>query len=316
MISTAVILAAGRGSRLKEVTAARSKAMVPVAGLPMIARVIGVLEEAGIAHFMVVAGPHDSELVEFFRGRDNVRVFFQPEPKGSGDALLACAAGLPEKFLVSACDSLVSSDHVREVIQSLCGKEVDASLSLMQVPPEESLVARSVVRIEGQRVVEVIEKPRPDQRISDITALPIYGLSREIINDLHTIPLSPRGESELPAAIRSMITRGARVAGVMTRERIDLTDQSDLLSLNEIYLKRLSPTIQIDPGVVLPDSVSLVAPVLIESGVIVGEGSSLGPSVYLERGARVDAEASLERVVVLRNGVAGGRHYKAVITGT
>ena len=55
----AVILAAGRGTRLKELTSSRSKAMMPIAGKPMIARVIEMLIRGGLSEFIIVAHPED-----------------------------------------------------------------------------------------------------------------------------------------------------------------------------------------------------------------------------------------------------------------
>lgn len=314
MITTAVVLAAGRGSRLREATARRSKAMLPIAGVPMIARVMEVLKAGGIEDFIVVASPKDIGLEQYCSTLSNVRLFFQQEPRGSGDALLACTEALPEKFLVSACDSLVPSSHIREIRGSLMEDETEAALSIMQVLPETPLMSRSVVAVQGGRVLELIEKPRDDQRISNLTALPLYALRRSIIEELGELGPSPRGEVELPAGLRAIIHRGCKVVSVEAPERQDLTDQRDLLRLNEIFLGKLSPAIQVAEAVGIPRSAKLIGPILIEEGVVVGEGVSVGPYVYLESGARVGENASLEHAVVLRDGNAQGHQSHSVIS--
>ena len=55
----AVVLAAGRGTRLGHLTAHRSKAMLPVLGRPLVGRVLEGLWAAGLRRFVVVGGPED-----------------------------------------------------------------------------------------------------------------------------------------------------------------------------------------------------------------------------------------------------------------
>ena len=54
-----VVLAAGAGTRLKPLTDARSKAMMPVVGVPMVERVMRDLEAGGVEDFVVVVRPDD-----------------------------------------------------------------------------------------------------------------------------------------------------------------------------------------------------------------------------------------------------------------
>ena len=62
----AVILAAGRGTRLYPITKTRTKAMCPVAGKPIIERVMDTLIAYGISDFILVISPDDSEIVGYF----------------------------------------------------------------------------------------------------------------------------------------------------------------------------------------------------------------------------------------------------------
>ena len=61
-----IILAAGRGKRLRPITLERSKAMAPVLGKPIIERVMEGLVTQGVDEFVVVAGPDDQKLVHHF----------------------------------------------------------------------------------------------------------------------------------------------------------------------------------------------------------------------------------------------------------
>lgn len=313
MIDTAIILAAGRGSRLKQVTATRSKGLVPIAGRPLIGRVIDALQDSGISKFLVVRAPHDEELAQFCSAIPGAVSVVQPQPLGSGHALQQCAALAPESFLVCACDSLIPSSDISRLIAAHDARAV-ATLSIIEVPADTSLGSRSVVTMSGDAVLDFIEKPAPEERLSNLSSLPLYILSRDIFPELATLTPSARGEIELPQAFRSLIKKGRLVNGVLASERFDLTDQNDLLSLTRLFLDSQEPAVQIHHSVVVPASATIVPPVLIEECVAIAEGVTIGPSVYIEHGATIEQGCSLEYAVVLRGARASGEVSKQVVS--
>jgi glucose-1-phosphate thymidylyltransferase len=313
MIDTALILAAGRGSRLKEVTATRSKAMAPVAGKPIIGRVIDALKEAGISRFIVIGAPHDGELRTYCASIPNALFLVQEKPLGSGDALKVAAAHTPTQFVVCACDSLIPAADIKNLIAHHADDAV-ATLSILEVPPEVSLGARSVVAVQDNRVVNFVEKPKESERISNLSSLPLYVLTNEIFPALSRITPSPRGEYELPEVFRAYIAQGKIVRAVRASDRFDLTDQADLLALNERFLKTLSPQIQIHQSVTIPPSTRIHPPVLIEEGVFLGEDSTIGPCVYLETNARIDTGCTISHAVVTRGARVTGNSTSKVVT--
>jgi NDP-sugar pyrophosphorylase family protein len=101
-----------------------------------------------------------------------------------------------------------------------------------------------------------------------------------------------------------MIRQKKVVRGVVASERYDLTDQSDLLALNLLFLQDLTPALSVSPSVYLPTSATLIPPILIEEGVTIGENTTVGPFAYLERGSSVRSGVSIERSIVLRDASA------------
>jgi glucose-1-phosphate thymidylyltransferase len=168
----------------------------------------------------------------------------------------------------------------------------------MKVEEDVSLESRSVVRMTGCDVLEFIEKPGAFQRVSNITSLPLWVLSPEIFPELAALTPSPRGEYELPAAFNSLIARGRRVVAHLANVRYDLTTVDDLLTLNQMFLRAMSPSIQVHPTVSIPRGVKLIAPVRIDEGCQIGDGACLGPEVYLERGACIAPAITLSDAVV------------------
>jgi NDP-sugar pyrophosphorylase family protein len=314
VITTAVILAAGRGTRLGEVTRTRSKAMVPVCGEPMVARVMHEFSRAGIRRFVVVAAPTDSELRRYFAGREGITVLEQSEPRGSGDALRVCEGQVADSFLVAACDSLVSSREIRQLCELHERELPQATIGVLSVTPDTPLGARSVVHVDAGRIVQFIEKPGLHERISNITALPLYACREKIFIELRSLSPSERGEYELTAIFSKLAQSGGNVLASEVSQRHDLTNARDLLDLNRVFLERLNPTVQIDSSSVIAPGVKIIAPVLIGPGCVVHEGATLGDCVYLEEGVTVAAGSSVKRAVALKDASLTGQVEGVVVS--
>ena len=209
-----------------------------------------------------------------------------------------------------ACDSLIPVESLRGILASHEAHKAAVSRGVMEVAPEVSLASRSVVTLEGDRVLDFIEKPQPHERTSNVTGLPLYVLSDSVFPELEALQPSPRGEYELPGVFRSLIGKGARVVAYRVHSREDLTDAADLLALNKRFLGEHPTQITIHPSVALPATAHIVPPVLVEEGATIGEGVTLGPSVFVERGASIAQGSTVERAVVTRGarveGIAQG----------
>ena len=293
-----VVLAAGRGTRLRPVTADRSKAMVPVLGRPLIELAIEPFVAAGLSGLIVVAGPGDDELRSVVDGWTRsglaAEVVVQEQRLGMGHALSMASPLIRGDFAVTACDSLVSADHVRGMVRA--HSEGAGVLSLMDVDPE--LVARSAaVGLAGDRVTGIVEKPAPGEAPSNTVSLPHYILPKPILDLLGGLAASPRGELELQDAIQGLIDAGHRVAGVRTAERRQVSSPGDLLRLN---LDELRATGGMDLPVRWLDA-RVEGPVVVDRGARIGHDCVIGPNVFLEDGCVVGNEVAIRNSVVLRN---------------
>ncbi len=315
MIETAVILAAGRGTRLQEVTSQRSKAMVPVAGKPMIQRVIDQLASAGISRYVIVAAPMDSELRRYFAGRSEVQILEQTLPRGSADALRVCEGVVTGGFIVSACDSLVSASDIRAICDFHLNFSPKATVGILRVRADTSLAARSVVAVAGNLIERLVEKPSPNERISNLMALPLYVFKDDIFAELGAVALSVRGEYELPALISQWCDSGEIVGGVEVAERCDLTTISDLLALNIRFLELYHPGVEIDLSAKIEASVQLIPPVMIGPECRIGSGSVIGPAVYLEERVAVANDSRIQHMVGLRGANLSGQCFNQVDPG-
>lgn len=301
----AVILAAGKGSRLNPITLNRTKAMVPILGKPIVERVMETLVQSGIGEFILVISREDGEVGRYFREQSTLEVdiqfVVQPERLGMANALSLAAPYIHGAFVLSACDNLTPAEHVAELLATHQTGGVDATLSLMEIDP--SLAARTgVVEWREGRIWRIIEKPAPGEAISNIASLPLYVFSKKLLDYLPQIKPSPRGEFELQDAIQLLIDHDGGVTGVFTPSRLQLTNAGDLLALNRHYLTTGGDKPQLAPQSV-GQHTHLITPLRIEEETIIGPGCVIGPRVYIERNCRIGADVLIKDAVVLRNTV-------------
>jgi UDP-N-acetylglucosamine diphosphorylase / glucose-1-phosphate thymidylyltransferase / UDP-N-acetylgalactosamine diphosphorylase / glucosamine-1-phosphate N-acetyltransferase / galactosamine-1-phosphate N-acetyltransferase len=298
----AVILAAGKGSRLHPITVERSKAMLPILGKPIVERVMEMLVDNGIHDLILVVSPEDRDITRHFRREStldaDIRFVYQPERKGMANAL-SCAAPLVfEDFVLSACDSLVAPGDVGRLISDMQGEQrPNGILTLMRVAPAH-IASGASVEMEGPWVKRIIEKPRPEEVRSDLASLPLYAFSNKLLDYLPEVRLSPRGEYELQDAIQMLIDRDGKVGSIVVERRLTLTNAADLLALNREYLIHGGDHPQLAPLTVGPGT-RLITPLHIEHGTVIGSNCTIGPNVYIERDCRLGTGVTVRDAILL-----------------
>ena len=208
-LTKAVILAAGRGTRMGSLTEAVPKPMLPLQGKPILQHQIERLEAVGIKQVLLVTG-YKAEMVEGHFDRHppataRVRYRRQPKPDGTGSAaLLARDFAGSDPFLLTFGDILVDEAVYRSLIHAM--ERFDAVLTVKHVDDPHRGAA---VYTDGDHVTRIVEKPPHGQSETQWINAGIYGFRSAVFDELARIPLSPRGEYELTDAVSRMIEAGA-----------------------------------------------------------------------------------------------------------
>lgn len=302
----AVILAAGKGSRLHPITTTRSKAMLPILGKPMVERVMEHMAANGVQDFILVVSLDDRHITRYFQHEArldaDVRFVYQAQRLGMANALSCAAPLIHEDFILSACDNLTSPEHIGKILAAWSSEpRPSAVLTLMQVEAEK-ISSTGIVALDGPWVTRIVEKPRPEEAPSNIASLPLYCFSHTILDYIPEVPLSPRGEYELQDAIQMLIARQGRVQGILVEKRLTLTRPADLLQINRHYLTAGNQHPQLQPQTVGPNT-HLITPLHIEHGTLIGAGCTIGPNVYIERDCRIGDGATIRDAILLREAV-------------
>ncbi|MHB0939837.1 MAG: nucleotidyltransferase family protein [Armatimonadota bacterium] len=214
-VRRAVVLAAGRGKRMMPLTANCPKPLIPVAGTPILERVLRGLRAAGIEEAIIVHG-YLKEMIEDYFGdgaRVDMRLTYreQDPPNGTGGALLQvqdlCG---DEPFVLHWGDILISPDNYPEVLADYAEfhPAVVEGLNWMDDPSAGAAVYR-----EGNRVTKIIEKPAPGTSTTNWNNAGVFVLSPRVWPYVHRLTPSPRGELEFTDVLHMLVADGDYVLG-------------------------------------------------------------------------------------------------------
>lgn len=231
---TGVILAAGAGRRLGDLGKQYSKPMVPILGRPLIAWVMERLRQAGVARLIVVGHATDIHLRELLAScQPPVDLVVQEQRRGIADALRLALplVGQDKPCLACACDSLFELVDLERLVAAGLAHTDRAYVAVLDMGLEATQ-SRSSVRLQGDRVVEIVEKPKPGEAPSGLVAMPLYWLPPKIAPSLEAAAV-PDGESYVTTALADFAARGGDVRACRVRGRIEVTNAADVTTASD-----------------------------------------------------------------------------------
>jgi dTDP-glucose pyrophosphorylase len=233
-IDKAVVLAAGRGTRMRELTADFPKPMIEVRGKPVLQHIMEGLRDAGVRRFLIVVGYHAEAVRNFFDdgSRYNVAVEYvtQTVQDGTGRVVnLARAFTGGSPFVLSYGDILISPVNYKRVVDF--PNDVEAVITVTR--GEDVSKGGAVFVNEHMELVDLREKPKPGEPTSPWYNAGLYAFRPSIFEFLAKLKPSPRGEYELTDAIRDLAHSGKIVIALeLTGEWADVRDPEVLAKLN------------------------------------------------------------------------------------
>jgi len=196
-------------------TADRPKPLVPVAGRPLLTRIITGICAAGITEAIIVTGYRGAMIEDYFGDGSTlgVRLIYrtQDPPDGTGGALRRVADLCGDApFLLHWGDILISPDNYPLLLASFarCDATAVVGLNWMDDP-----CAGAAVYLAGERVTRIEEKPAPGTATTQWNNAGVLALSARIWPYLQALTPSSRGEYEVTDALHAMIRAGEPVYG-------------------------------------------------------------------------------------------------------
>ncbi len=259
-ITKCVILARGLGTRMREgdeavhLDEAQSasadaglKAMVPVER-PFLDYVLSALADAGFEQACLVIGPEHDVIREHYSGANRpsriaLRFAEQGAPRGTADAVLAAEefAG-PDEFAVINSDNYCPTE-VLQVLRELGqpGAVLFEAASLVRhsnIPPDRiQAFAYCVVNDDGF-LTDIVEKPSDTSVLNfdaeKLVSMNCWRFSPAIFQRCRDVPVSQRGEFELPLAVKLAIAHDLKFKVAVSRAGVlDLSRRSDIAAVTE-----------------------------------------------------------------------------------
>jgi dTDP-glucose pyrophosphorylase len=244
----AVILAAGRGTRMRDLTQEMPKPMLKVQDKPILQHILEGLLSAGIRDFCIVTGFRADVIENYFEDgkKFGVRIEYarQEVQDGTGRAPeLAKGFVGADPFLLTYGDILVRPETYGEMIDRLQSGHFDGVIT---VTPGEDVTKGGLNFFDSAFCLQrVVEKPSPAE-VESYTQegfikagepvwynAGIYIFRPVVFKFTSALQKSPRGEYELTDAINSMVKAGFKIAGLRIAGRwVDVRDPEVLASLH------------------------------------------------------------------------------------
>ncbi|MEO7453779.1 MAG: sugar phosphate nucleotidyltransferase [Fimbriimonadales bacterium] len=210
----AVVLAAGKGTRLYPITRHIAKPLLPLAGKPTLHYVFDRLREIDATEVCLVVGENRAQMKDALGNGDSIGMSIaytvQAEPKGLAHAM-QCAQGFigDDDFVMYLGDGIYGSS-LKPFAERFRETGCD-NLNLVKAVDDPSRFG--VANTEGERIVRLVEKPKVPE--SNLAMQGVYFFRKSIWDVLPSLQPSARGEYEITDAIQLLIDGGRDVrAGV------------------------------------------------------------------------------------------------------
>ena len=256
----AVIPAAGIGTRLRPHTLNKPKALLPVAGKPILAHIVDDLAAAGIDGFVIIVGFHGEAVRAWFaaeRPHLDITYIEQEQRLGLGHAIWTAREALgDEPFFCILGDTILKADYAALLA---CP---DNMIAVREVADPRRF---GVVILDGDRVAGFVEKPAvPPSNLAIVGAYLFRdaprlwaGLDRVVREDRRT-----RGEYQLTDGLQLMLEGGAVFRTVTVADWYDCGKPETWLETNRVLLDRERPAaaggVEVTPPCAIAPGVEIV----------------------------------------------------------
>lgn len=273
----ALVLAGGKGSRLRPITHTSAKQLIPIANKPILFYGLEAIAKAGIKEVGIIVGDTAAEIRQAVGDGSawGFKATYIPQEAPLG---LAHAVKISRKFLGDSSFLMYLGDNLlKEGLNSLVSdfkaRKPNAQILVAKVPNPSAF---GVVELQGERVVRLVEKPSKPK--SDLALVGVYLFDHNIFKAIDHIKPSARGELEITDAIQWLVDKKFKVV----TKHIDgwwkdTGKLQDLLEANRLIHETIKHSVHPDAHV---DALSHIeGRVVLEAGARILQSVIRGPAV-------------------------------------
>lgn len=288
-----IIPVAGIGTKLRPHTHTQPKALVPVAGKPILAHIVDSFVHAGFKEFIFIIGYLGDKIESYINDKYpgiNPAFVVQEPREGTGHAvwLASDLIGKDEEILIVLGDTIVEFD-----LKSITSKQV-SSLGVKKVDDPRNF---GVVETDQQGfITRLSEKPVIPK--SNLALVGIYYIREsavlmDILGNMIKNRQKNRDEYNLTDAIMRMVDSGTRISTFQVGNWFDCGSKASLLETNAVLLKRVTGTNRSYEF----ENTIIIEPVSISPDCTISD-SIIGPNVSI-------GERTIVRSSIIKNSIIG-----------
>lgn len=273
----ALVLAGGKGTRLRPITHTSAKQLIPIANKPILFYGLEAIAKAGITEVGIIVGDTRAEIQAAIGdgSKFGFKATYIPQEAPLG---LAHAVKISKRFMGSSPFLMFLGDNLLKeglnpLVSDFKAKKPNAQILVAKVPNPQQF---GVVEMKNGKVFRLVEKPKTPK--SDLALVGVYLFDSFIFQAIDHIKPSARGELEITDAIQWLVDHKKTVI-VKNIEGWwkDTGKLVDLLEVNRLILDTLERSVH--PKATIDTASKLEGRVVIEDGAQIVNSTVRGPAV-------------------------------------
>ncbi|MCC7550606.1 MAG: NDP-sugar synthase [Methanobacterium sp.] len=308
----AVLMAGGKGSRIRPLTLSRPKPMIPVANRPMIEYIVEKIKNSGYTELVVTLSYLKNQLKHLLNERYpelNIKYSVEKQPFGTAGGVKKAEKYLDDTFFVLSGDVLVDVD-----LNKLLNfhRKHNALATMVLTPVDDPSHFGIAVLDEENQIIKFLEKPAPHEVFSKIANTGTYILEPEIFNYIE----NRKGEVDFSHDVfPRLIEEKAGIYGyVLDGYWNDVGRPKTYLQANyDVLNKKMTPNppgkklkesigrlgdIWVGKDVEIDEKVRIIGPVAIGDGSVIERGCTLGRNTVIGENAYLEKNSTIKGSVI------------------
>ena len=311
----AIILAAGPGKKIWPYGEVRPKALIPVAGKPLVSHLIDDLVSLGVEHIVLAVSPkYSGDFREVFSKKASVSIFEAANSEGTADTLslvlnARILAEEEEGFAVFYGDTIIHREDLKTFLSlNTSGEELGVLLTSQEGEDSRDWIG---ARLSGNTISEILGHPREGGMHRFTAFIPGRGFSDYLERCPSYFPalevgMMPPREKHLEAAVSLWLRDGKKITAMETSHPApDIDKPWHILEANRLMVNRLCGELrenELAEGASIDESASLAGPVRLGKNSRIGKNVIIRGKLIAGDNVSIDAGAIIDGNLVVGDG--------------
>ncbi|MBI2033128.1 MAG: NTP transferase domain-containing protein [Candidatus Levybacteria bacterium] len=295
----ALILAAGRSSRFYPFNTSH-KSCVSILGKSIIEHTIESVARSGIKDIVVVVSQNSSVKKILGEGKKfgvKISYIVQENPTGAGDAILQARDYITSDFYLLNANRIEFASFADLLLE----KKKNSDNIVLLARKESSLSSFGTLKIDGDTVLSIVEKPKKGEEPSDLKVVGLYLLPPSFIDLLTTVESD---HYSLENAISKAAGQGKVKFVETSQDTVSLKYPWDLLTIKDYLLK--NSTSSISKNANIAQGAQIIGKVVVEDGARIMEGAVIKGPAYIGKNVTVGTNAIIRGKSSIEEGAVIG----------